>query len=160
VFEKRSGIVLGCHIIGGDACELIHFGMYLVRRKVSIFVLMDEVFTAVTLHELFKEAAMDGDSRLRFGAALRNIFEGPGPIIESEKIPSTSELKQLFCQVACNGDEEINAEELLDLFGRLGMAVSKANCCKSTKEDEKYSETINFRQFARIVLALISYNQT
>lgn len=157
VFEKSSGVVLGCHIIGGDACELIHFGMDLVRRKVSIFVLIDEVFTAVTLHELFKEAAIDGDSRLKFGAALRNIFNGPFPAISDGKIPSTSKLKQLFCQVASDGVEEINAEELHDLFGRLGMAVNKAECCKPIQgENERYSETINFEQFARIILALMS----
>ena len=47
--------------------ELIHFGMELVRAKRTIFDVMSMLFTAVTFHELFKMAAMDGNSKLQFG---------------------------------------------------------------------------------------------
>lgn len=30
IFDKNTGIILGVHIIGQDACELIHYGMELV----------------------------------------------------------------------------------------------------------------------------------
>ena len=34
VFEKANGIIVGVHIIGSDACELVHYGMSLVNQKV------------------------------------------------------------------------------------------------------------------------------
>ena len=48
--------------------------MELVRAKRTIFDVMSMLFTAVTFHELFKMAAMDGNSKLQFGqqcAAIR-----------------------------------------------------------------------------------------
>lgn len=57
VFEKSSGRVLGVHIVGDDACELIHYGMELVKARRTIEDVNNSLYTAVTYHEMYKIAA-------------------------------------------------------------------------------------------------------
>ena len=62
VYEKPFGRVIGVHICGDDACELIHYGMELVKAKRTIKDIHNCVFSAVTFHEMYKiaaEAALD-----------------------------------------------------------------------------------------------------
>lgn len=47
VFDKKTKVILGIHIIGADACELIHFGMSLVLTRATVFDVLHMVFTAV-----------------------------------------------------------------------------------------------------------------
>jgi len=56
VFEKPTGRILGVHILGEDACELIHYGTALAQSGKTVFEVLGTVFTAVTFHELFKNA--------------------------------------------------------------------------------------------------------
>lgn len=57
VYEKPAGRVVGVHICGDDACELIHYGMEVVKGKRTINDLNRAVFSAVTYHEMYKIAA-------------------------------------------------------------------------------------------------------
>lgn len=57
VYEKPAGRVVGVHICGDDACELIHYGMELVKAKRTIDDINSCVFSAVTFHEMYKIAA-------------------------------------------------------------------------------------------------------
>jgi len=57
VYEKASGQILGVHICGNDACELIHYGMELVKGRKTIHRLIDNLYSAVTYHELYSIAA-------------------------------------------------------------------------------------------------------
>lgn len=58
VFEKPAGRILGVHICGDDACELIHYGMELVKAKRTITDLVNSMYSAVTFHEMYRIAAM------------------------------------------------------------------------------------------------------
>merc|ERR1719226_291560 len=78
VFEKDIGVIIGVHLIGADACELVHYGMDLVEQKVTIFKLISTLFTAVTYHELFKEAALNGNSKLEYGAKWQTLLADLG----------------------------------------------------------------------------------
>ncbi|CAJ1935238.1 unnamed protein product [Cylindrotheca closterium] len=60
VFEKPAGRILGVHICGDDACELIHYGMELVNGKRTLIDLTSRLFAAVTFHEMYRLAAEDG----------------------------------------------------------------------------------------------------
>jgi len=60
VFEKGSGRILGVHIVGEDACELIHYGMELVRAERTIQSVLETTYSAVTFHELYTVAARAG----------------------------------------------------------------------------------------------------
>ena len=57
VFEQSSGRILGVHIVGDDACELIHYGMELVRAGRTVQDVTTGMYSAVTFHELYQIAA-------------------------------------------------------------------------------------------------------
>jgi len=60
VFEKPAGRVLGVHICGDDACELIHYGMEIVNDGRPVLDLTTRLYAAVTFHEMYRLAAEDG----------------------------------------------------------------------------------------------------
>lgn len=54
-----NGQVLGVHIIGEAACELINSGSLAVWHENTVFEVLEIVFPAVTLHELYTKAAAE-----------------------------------------------------------------------------------------------------
>ncbi len=60
VFNRADNTILGVHIIGPIATELIHFGMVLVESKKPIEYCISIAINSPTLHELYKYAAYDG----------------------------------------------------------------------------------------------------
>lgn len=60
VFDRKSLLVLGVHIIGNIATEIIHYGMTLVENKKTLDDVISVVFNYPTLHDLYKYAAFDG----------------------------------------------------------------------------------------------------
>jgi len=63
VCDRQSRKILGVHIIGHSATELIHFGMELVENREPLKRILGTVFNFPTLHELYKYAAYDLWSR-------------------------------------------------------------------------------------------------
>jgi len=64
VFEKESLKVIGVHIVGHIATELIHFGLLLVEDQKDLYDVIGTIFNFPTLHDLYKYAAYDGLSNL------------------------------------------------------------------------------------------------
>jgi NAD(P) transhydrogenase len=60
IFSKDELRILGVHIIGHLATELIHYGVMLVEEKKTLHDLIGQVFNFPTLHELYKYAGYDG----------------------------------------------------------------------------------------------------
>jgi NAD(P) transhydrogenase len=60
VFERESKVILGVHIIGRAATEIIHYGMALVHERKTLDEVISTVFNYPTLHDLYKYAAYDG----------------------------------------------------------------------------------------------------
>jgi len=59
VYDKTTQIIIGVHICGDDACELIHYGMELVKSQRTIQSVANEfMFSAVTYHEMYRIAAL------------------------------------------------------------------------------------------------------
>lgn len=58
VFDKENGQIMGVHICGDDACELIHYGMELVKAERTIDDVLGNLYSAVTFHEMYRIAAM------------------------------------------------------------------------------------------------------
>ena len=77
VFAKGSGLIMGVHICGDDACELIHYGMELVKSKRTIDDVLGNLYSAVTFHEMYRIAAMaavdEAGARKRRAAAGRAL---------------------------------------------------------------------------------------
>lgn len=57
VYDRQDHTILGVHIIGPHATELIHYGMQLVEDHKTLTHITSEVFNFPTLHELYKQAA-------------------------------------------------------------------------------------------------------
>lgn len=64
IFDPYSRKLLGVHIIGDGACELIHIGQAVMSLGGSIDYLIDSVFNYPTFAECYKTAAFDGINRL------------------------------------------------------------------------------------------------
>lgn len=60
LFEKESLVILGVHILGPLASELIHYGLSLIENKKTVLHVISTVFNFPTLHDLYKYACYDG----------------------------------------------------------------------------------------------------
>ena len=65
LFHRGTGEVLGVHIIGEYATELIHVGQAVMGLHGGLTYLKDAVFNYPTLGECYKVAALDGYNKLR-----------------------------------------------------------------------------------------------
>jgi hypothetical protein len=77
IFQKPTGKILGVHILGDDACELIHYGTALAQSGKTVRQVLGTTFAAVTFHELFGQAASDACAQLDRDMWVR-ILEGVG----------------------------------------------------------------------------------
>lgn len=60
VFRREDLVILGVHIIGHLATELIHHGLGLIEGKKTLLDVIGKVYNFPTLHDLYKYAAYDG----------------------------------------------------------------------------------------------------
>jgi len=140
VFRVKDGVIIGVHILGDDACELVHYGMDLVKQEVSIFQVMTTCFTAVTFHELFKEAALDGNSKLEFGLEWHKILEDIGAHLDNHEHEfDITKMKQLFLEIDTDGDGALDWKELMAVFHKYGCMIERATAANlvrlSVKEE-------------------------
>jgi NAD(P) transhydrogenase len=71
VFDNDTKVILGVHIIGRIATELIHYGMTLVQDRKTLDQVIATVFNYPTFHDLYKYAAYDGLGNRR-GKNIKN----------------------------------------------------------------------------------------
>ena len=64
IFHRETRELLGVHIIGEGASELIHIGQAVLAFGGTIDYFVDTVFNYPTLAECYKTAAFDGINRL------------------------------------------------------------------------------------------------
>ncbi len=65
LFHRETRELLGVHIIGEYATELVHIGQSVIALKGKLDYLKDAVFNYPTLAECYKVAAYDGYNKLR-----------------------------------------------------------------------------------------------
>jgi len=151
VFKTEDGVIVGVHLIGSDACEMVHYGMDLVEQKVSIFELVSTLFTAVTFHELFKEAAIDGNSKLAFGAQWQSILSELGANFDPTDKPSEEVLRREFDAMDTSGEGSLDADELQAVFKSLGKEVKRGTILNLVRlADEDGNGTIEWDEFSKI----------
>jgi Ca2+-binding EF-hand superfamily protein len=152
VFRKDHGLIIGVHIVGSDACELVHYGMSLVKEKVTIFSVITTIFTAVTFHELFKEAASNGNSKLKYGlewhAILKELGVALGHLSPENRLEA---LKKEFESFDTSGDGALDVDELLAVFKNLGLEPKKVTVANLVRlADTDGSGTIEWNEFEQI----------
>ncbi len=59
IIRRSDSVILGVHIVGQQASELIHYGLTLVKDRKSVMEVIATVFNFPTLHELYKYACYD-----------------------------------------------------------------------------------------------------
>jgi NAD(P) transhydrogenase len=64
VFDRATRRLIGCHCIGGRACELVHLGHSVMQLDGTIDTFIDMVFNYPSLSETFKYAAYDALAHL------------------------------------------------------------------------------------------------
>ncbi len=64
LFHRTTRELLGVHIIGDGAVELVHIGQAVISLKGTIDYFVNTVFNYPTLAECYKNAALDGINRL------------------------------------------------------------------------------------------------
>ena len=64
LFHRETLELLGVHIIGDGAVELVHIGQAVISLKGTIDYFVNTVFNYPTLAECYKNAALDGINRL------------------------------------------------------------------------------------------------
>jgi NAD(P) transhydrogenase len=64
VFHQKTGRLLGVHVLGDGASELLHIGQAVMAFSGSISYFVDTVFNYPTLAEAYKIAALNGLKRL------------------------------------------------------------------------------------------------
>lgn len=64
IFDRSSRRILGVHIIGDGATELVHIGQAVMSHGGTLDYFADTVFNYPTLAEAYKVAALDGLSRI------------------------------------------------------------------------------------------------
>ena len=77
VCERDSRRVLGVHIVGEGASELIHIGQAVINLGGTVDYFVDNSFNYPTLAEGYKIAALDVWNRLQGQAA--DVVELPAP---------------------------------------------------------------------------------
>jgi len=153
VFREIDGVIIGVHILGEDACELVHYGMDLVKQEVSIFQVMTTCFTAVTFHELFKEAALDGNSKLEFGLEWHKILDDIGVHLDNhEHELDVDKMKVLFHEADEDGDGCLDWKDLMAVFHKYGCEIDRATASNlvrlSVKEEGETA--VHWDEFVRI----------
>ena len=116
---------MGVHIVGADACELIHYGMNLVESRRTIFDCISTIYSAVTYHELFREAALDANDQLEFGIQWQDVLHA---LLESwtpdARDVDEDRLRAVFEAIDTNGNGSLDEDELYRCFQELGANVS------------------------------------
>ena len=64
IFHRETRRILGVHIIGEGASELIHIGQSVIALNGTIDYFVDTVFNYPTLAECYKVAAFNGLNRM------------------------------------------------------------------------------------------------
>lgn len=65
LFDPESKRLLGAHIIGADATELIHLAQFVLAHEGTIEEFVDSVFNFPSYSDCYKYAALDGLQRLQ-----------------------------------------------------------------------------------------------
>jgi NAD(P) transhydrogenase len=60
IFDRTTFQIIGVHIFGYMATELVHYGLMLIKDQKNLYDVIGEVFNFPTLHDLYKYAAYDG----------------------------------------------------------------------------------------------------
>src|SRR3954471_10915706 len=80
LFHPESRRLLGVHVIGTGATELIHIGQTVLAANLPLDYFVESVFNYPTLAECYKVAALDGVTRIKPSLRTAPPAEMPEPV--------------------------------------------------------------------------------
>ena len=128
--------VVGVHILGDNACELIHFGTTLVQGGKTLSDILAVCYAAVTYHELFKLAARDAIATLQ-----------------------KDEWRELYRRLDAAGDNNgtLEAEEVRTGLEELGADEEAiADILKALFTGRDFREAVGVEQFVKRAMRMRS----
>merc|ERR1719198_2694860 len=112
-----------------------------------IFDVISTLFTAVTFHELFKEAALNGNSKLEFGIQWQELLQDLAKGLTEASL-TDAELRLRFNEIDTSGDGSLDEEELLTVFRNLGSDVTESAIAQLVHiADEDGNGTLEWDEF-------------
>jgi NAD(P) transhydrogenase len=84
LFHRESRQLLGVHVIGEAATEIIHIGQAVMSLGGTLDYFRDTVFNCPTMAECYKVAALDGLNKLSLWAEAENISSDMVPRLDDE----------------------------------------------------------------------------
>ena len=82
LFHRETRKLLGVHVIGESATEIVHIGQAVMAFGGTIDYFRDTVFNYPTMAECYKVAALDGLNKLSLWAEAESDIVGPLPSLE------------------------------------------------------------------------------
>lgn len=108
----------------------------------------------MTFHELFKEAALDGNSKLAYGAEWQSILKELGTMAAADGNGAGIDedlLKKEFAAIDTSGDGSLDADELAEVFRKLGKEPKQSTLSNLVRlADTDGNGTIEWDEFAQI----------
>merc|ERR1711924_291495 len=113
---------------------------------------MTTCFTAVTFHELFKEAALDGNSKLEFGLEYHKVLNDIGVHMDNhEHGVDLEKMSKIFKEADTKGDGRLDETELMVVFKNYGCDVSRATVHNLVRlVDTTGDGTVHWEQFQKV----------
>lgn len=103
IFDADTSEIMGVHIVGENAAELVHIGLMAMQMGGTIDVFINSVFNVPSLSEAYKYAAYDGLNRLERGhragansASTRNGKSGVIVCATGEEVVSKPQETQVL----------------------------------------------------------------
>ena len=103
-----------CARVSGAATREAETILEKMWRDTTLAHVIQSVFVAVTFHELFKVAALDGNSKLEFGLQWRTILAGLGETAGPKLLEAADAgtLREDFSKLDTDGSGGISLDEL------------------------------------------------
>lgn len=156
IFDKTDGKVLGVHICGAQASELINFGADAVNNGTTIFDILQFVFPAVTFHTLYGWAA--AEAKIKF-SGVKSLSGGAGwsrlrrtIIRHLERSDSELTFEEAVCQAFLAFDTDssgfLDNQQLKDAMRSLGVDMDDDAIQEMMNEaDESADGVVDYSEF-------------
>ena len=125
---------------------------FLTEAKNEMFDCISTIYSAVTYHELFLEAALDANGQLEFGIEWQDVLHA---LLETwlpdKRDVDEDHLRAVFDAIDVNSNGSLDEDELYRCFRELGASVSRENVrsfiflC-----DDDGNGTVEFDEFLRV----------
>lgn len=130
IYDRPHGRVLGVHICGVQAGELINFGADAINNSTTIFDMLQFVFPAVTYHVLYNAAAaeaklrMAGVKDISAAASWARVKKAIVKSMENSSITFEEAVKATMKKFDSRGKLRLYPDEMKALVESLGLQLS------------------------------------